>query len=223
MTKRSKSKNASKKSKRAKNGDYLQVSVPRPSITPNSIVVTLPYYFDGGATSAIIGYGYQQFRMNSIFDVDLTGAGHQPMGHDQWANLYMRYRVVESDITATVNANGATYADNYEYCLNITETATAATTIVDAIEQPYSAWGMSTYYGNASEKLYKKVNCAKMEGTRAVKYEQDYSAAFGASPVQVFYANLYYNNTANSRYAVFMQAKMNFKVILYDRADLLTS
>lgn len=33
------------------------------------------------------------FRINSIFDPDYTGTGHQPAFHDQWSPLYSNYRV----------------------------------------------------------------------------------------------------------------------------------
>jgi len=36
----------------------------------------------------------QVFNLNSIFDPDRTGTGHQPLGRDQYATLYNRYRVL---------------------------------------------------------------------------------------------------------------------------------
>lgn len=35
----------------------------------------------------------QSFRANSLFDFDLTGAGHQPTPFDQMANFYLKYFV----------------------------------------------------------------------------------------------------------------------------------
>lgn len=39
------------------------------------------------------------FRANGIYDPDVTGVGHQPLGRDQWETFYNHYRVVESRIT----------------------------------------------------------------------------------------------------------------------------
>lgn len=38
--------------------------------------------------------GQFQFRLNSVFDPNLTGVGHQPYAFDNLATLYNRYRVV---------------------------------------------------------------------------------------------------------------------------------
>lgn len=40
----------------------------------------------------------QAFRLNSMFDPDFTGAGHQPYGYDQLALLYKKYKVTSVDI-----------------------------------------------------------------------------------------------------------------------------
>lgn len=40
------------------------------------------------------------FKCNSIFDPDDTGLGHQPLGHDQWAELYKKYLVTSCSMKA---------------------------------------------------------------------------------------------------------------------------
>lgn len=40
------------------------------------------------------------FSANGIYDVDITGTGHQPLGRDQWAdNFYNHYKVIKSKCT----------------------------------------------------------------------------------------------------------------------------
>lgn len=48
------------------------------------------------------------FRANSLFDPDLTGTGHQPLGRDEYALRYNHYRVVSSTIKVTAIASGVT-------------------------------------------------------------------------------------------------------------------
>lgn len=42
------------------------------------------------------------FRMNSLYDPDFTGTGHQPVGFDQLAAIYKIYRVYKVDIQVRV-------------------------------------------------------------------------------------------------------------------------
>lgn len=48
------------------------------------------------------------FRGNSIYDPDITGTGHQPLGHDEAAVLYERYRVRGCKVNAKVCMTSAT-------------------------------------------------------------------------------------------------------------------
>jgi len=52
--------------------------------------------------SAGIALGSYDFRANSIFDPNLTGIGHQPLGHDQWAVFYDHYVVLGARIKVTL-------------------------------------------------------------------------------------------------------------------------
>lgn len=45
--------------------------------------------------NAVNNYQYL-FNLNSLYDPDRTGVGHQPYGHDQLAALYNRYRVIRT-------------------------------------------------------------------------------------------------------------------------------
>lgn len=51
------------------------------------------------------GPNYYSFRMNSLFDPDYTGTGHQPQWFDQLAAIYRNYRVKGSKITVTFGSN----------------------------------------------------------------------------------------------------------------------
>jgi len=43
-------------------------------------------------TAGVMG-SQQVFRLNGMYDVDVTGGGHQPYGFDQLASIYKRYKV----------------------------------------------------------------------------------------------------------------------------------
>lgn len=68
---------------------------------PQQIKVRLRYVDEYVMTSTAGSTVTQTFRMNSIFDPDFTGVGHQPYGHDQWSPLYTTYVVLGSKLKAT--------------------------------------------------------------------------------------------------------------------------
>jgi hypothetical protein len=57
--------------------------------------VSLAYVSRHRLTTSTGSVDVQQFRLNSLYDPDLTGAGHQPMGFDQWATYYNHYVVTK--------------------------------------------------------------------------------------------------------------------------------
>lgn len=67
---------------------------------PNQNVVQLRYCTSVTLSDAIGGVlDLHAFSANSIYDPDVTGVGHQPMGRDQWEIFYNHYRVLSSRIT----------------------------------------------------------------------------------------------------------------------------
>lgn len=66
---------------------------------PNTKTVALRYVenitLDGGSGSTAVNV----FRVNSIYDPNYTGVGHQPMFRDNYAAIYEDYRVNYSTIT----------------------------------------------------------------------------------------------------------------------------
>lgn len=57
--------------------------------------VTLPYFaYIGLVESVFVGSGsYYTFAINNVFDPDFSGGGLQPLGFDQYAQFYGRYKV----------------------------------------------------------------------------------------------------------------------------------
>lgn len=81
------------------------VSIGR-QVVPKLLYVTLPYvtdlYYNIGTTAPTrVG---RVMSCNSAFDPDQTGTGHQPLGFDQWKELFSSYTVVRSHISAVYTA-----------------------------------------------------------------------------------------------------------------------
>lgn len=89
------------------------------------------HYCDVVQLSASAGSpGLWQFRMNNMFDPDLTGTGHQPQWYDQLSAVYSYYSIVGSTIKATFipgNISDTEANDKGPYICGITTVAGTAT------------------------------------------------------------------------------------------------
>lgn len=125
------------------------------------------------------------FRGNSLFDPDFTGGGTQPLGFDQWANFYSKYRVNGSKIT--VLAVNTSSANNMFISLIPSLISTGVTTTADAISTPYSRYSFMSVLSSQPKTVLKSyMTTGKLSGQN-VRYEDNYEAAMGANPVNVWY------------------------------------
>jgi len=65
-------------------------------------------YCDQASYDATVStVAYNCYRANSVFDPDLTGAGHQPMGYDQYSALYHCWVVPAVHLECTITPGSA--------------------------------------------------------------------------------------------------------------------
>lgn len=89
---------------------------------------------DPGSSGAVAQYFYSA---NGMYDPDITGTGHQPLGFDQWIpTFYNHYCVYKSEISVTFysqigDATGQTIA-----FLGLSDDTTTAATFTPMIENP---------------------------------------------------------------------------------------
>lgn len=86
-------------------------------------------YTDEGSisvgSSGVLG-SVQKYNLNSVFDPDVTNAGHQPSGFDQIANFYYRYKVVGCKIQLSLFAPTA---DNFIGVMSVRNPSAYSTSI----------------------------------------------------------------------------------------------
>lgn len=93
---------------------------------PTKIITILRYIDLYGLTSTAGGIAQQVFSLNSVFDPDVTGVGHQPLYFDRYAAIYNNYRVLGSRITAQISPTGLVAASG-PFLMGINGTFTSAT------------------------------------------------------------------------------------------------
>jgi len=114
-----------------------------------------------------------QFRLNSLFDPDFTGTGHQPKGFDQLAALYQRYRVYRVRWKVEVDIVSSGF---YPLFLGVvaTNTNSGFTNITDFAETANSQWLLcGNAYPLRTKVLTGMVDLAKLNGKTHAAYSAD--------------------------------------------------
>lgn len=94
--------------------DELKTHVP---LFPASVRKKLMYYESGFTLAGTSGVITQYvFTANGMYDPNITGTGHQPMGFDTMMLYYEQYTVLRSSVTLRFAGNG-TQPVNVSVCL----------------------------------------------------------------------------------------------------------
>lgn len=138
------------------------------------------------------GLNVWQLRLNSIFDPDLTGIGHQPYGRDQLEPLYGRYRVISC--AYAINAWSSDGAAVQVAALPANEAHTPAFSSVSEIrENPRARYMVQNGQGADFKTLKGKVYLPSLVGRNKAQYMADdrFQATMGSSPAENAVLNIY--------------------------------
>ncbi len=109
---------------------------------PSRLVTTL-HYGDAYALASTTGsLATQVIRVNSTFDPDATGAGHQPLYRDTYAAVYVNYVVVRARIRVTFSSLAA--ATSMNVGMTFDDNATPPTVFSTLLESSRTKWALLT-------------------------------------------------------------------------------
>jgi len=134
----------------------------------------------------LTGTGLRSYfwNLNSCFDPNRTGSGHQPHGWDQLAGtLYNRYRVFRVDYVLTV----ANDAYNIHYAaLPTNSAAPPITDVSEARENPRCQYAVQNP-GGTLKKLVGSISLPKLTGLTSAQYQagENYQSVYNASPTEI--------------------------------------
>jgi hypothetical protein len=157
------------------------------------------------------------FNLNSLFDPDRTGAGHQPLGFDQLSVMYGRYRVIKTSwrITPMTDIIGT----NTGIVAYVSNSIVSAGSIASAIEAGYSKLQFSNGYTKfsplkASTVLYALTG-QDLESYRA---NDRYDAFTTASPSELLILHVGVESTRGTPSEIEYYLEMEFDCEFYDPA-----
>lgn len=129
------------------------------------------------------------FSANGLYDPNVTGVGHQPVGFDEMTSLYGDYIVKRCWVKAVfVNSESAAGA---LVGIAFTQTGTSTGDVRQYIENgncTYSVVGAST--GKDCTTVLGQIDISKMAGFN-VDNSPDYSGSSGANPALQIYAHVF--------------------------------
>lgn len=136
-----------------------------------------------------LGINNWQIRLNSIFDPDFTGGGHQPYGRDQLAGLYARYRVLSCSY-----AIQAWSSDGHAICVSAlpANESHLFSSVSEARENPRCRFIVQAGTGSEFKTLRGRVNLPSLVGRTKAQYMSDdrYQATQGSNPAENAYLNV---------------------------------
>lgn len=172
----------------------------------------------GTGASALQTGAAQTFRLNSLYDCDFTGTGHQPYGYDQIQNWYQRYQVYSCQVRITWTSPST---DNMMCYCKLNDALD--TSIVDGryfsqlAEQPTVTYAALNTTGSAEAIMEFEVDIAKVAGIKFIAFDANvnYSAGVASNPanatiLQLAVANLYGTNSTYVRANVDITMRAKF-------------
>jgi len=187
---------------------------------------------DAGGSGAVAQY---QFTCNGMYDPDVTGTGHQPIGFDQWmgtsstTGFYNHYHVEASEIKITAFSQASDNTGQAIVLLGISDDTTTGIDFNTALENPsFDRITLgSVGSGHDVQTLKKKWNACRYFGlTRESLYaKDDLKGIYSANPAELANFTLYVssdNPTVNPS-AVSLLVEVKYRAHLTERKELLGS
>jgi len=124
--------------------------------------------------------GVYQFSLNSLFDPNITGTGHQPVNYDQYALMFDRYQVYRAQVKASV------YNTNSQQVAGITATRdpTSAAAFEIYVENGITDWAPldTAGSGQAVKTFTLDIDLSKLWG-------MDHATYMGHDRCQALFTN----------------------------------
>jgi len=164
---------------------------------PNRMIVKMRYCdtnqlnADGSAASTVT------YALNGLFDPDVTGVGHQPMGFDQFAALYQSYKVLGARVTfEACGAPSGSTSDQYVGFQFHENSSYTPSNIVQIIERGRERHKV---LGNQTNRAYLTMNWSAKKWYSKENYSgQDTAGTISANPTEICYCSVFTTRADNS-------------------------
>lgn len=216
-----------KRAPRKKSYRTQYTPVQRGVFSPRQLV-TFKYRAQASLNAGIVAGAYHTFALTGLYDPDITGAGHQPLGFDEWMSFYNHYTVVGAVIKATF---ATTTGSGSLGLANAGITIAAGTIPVSTNPDSMPEQDNTTYrtLTNSAAKavttVTRKVSIKKFLGVRDLIDEDNHAGTAAANPTENVYALVWVTpfNSAYDPDPVLVSVELTFTALLHERKQLVQS
>ncbi len=175
---------------------------------------TLKYVQTVAFSVATGTYAENQFRANSVYDPDLTGTGGQPLGFDNLAALFARYRVNAFNFEVQMMSLSASYKG---VCVVINGAETP-TTYDEICEFPRAQQRGIGFNGSPTAIFTGKVLLSRLNGKSQDAYHIDdlTGSVNTSSPVEAINFHVGIQNDNVATISLNITCTMWYDVVFYD-------
>jgi hypothetical protein len=213
------------KQKKYQSEEKIDSCITFKAVCPDMIRVPLRYAqknLFGGAVN-----GEQIYNLNSLFDPDRTGVGHQPLGMDQWAAFYNRYRVDEVEVDIDFINGAAAMTDCLVVASNDATAINTVATFESGAEAPYS-WNRMCTLANSLGMLHfrRRFKINDITGVPLSKYKIDdtYQALVTSNPGELIVLHVVcQSNDFATNIGMDIRVRLTYYATFWDRKQLIES
>lgn len=200
------------------------VTLNRPIVADRQIV-TLTYADTGTLNGGAAIAANYQYNLNSLFDPDRSGTGHQPGGFDQWANFYNRYRVFR--VRYTVDFVSASTFGQRVLCAGINGVNTYSDINMPIENRRFVKWGYLGFSTGASKmRLTGVIDLPSLNGRSRSEYigSDSTESLFSTSPSEILVLSVIAGSMNKSGVPIVdYGVVLEFETEMFDRLQLPSS
>lgn len=169
------------------------------------------------------------FSANGMFDPNITGTGHQPMGFDQMMLMYEQFTVVSSKISVlAINASAASILNSAAVYLSPDTTSIVAPSRL--LENGYITWTTLTPVFLAGSFKTLNLDCdvatymGRVKNKRALVSDPDLFGTAAANPVeQIYFGILTFDPTLSNATTLDFTVQIEYEAIFWEPRKLTQS
>lgn len=178
-------------------------------------------------TTGLVGNYF--FSANGMFDPNVTGTGHQPMGFDQMMLMYEQYTVTSSKITVTyINGSGAgVYADVGLYLSPDTTSITNPSQLMENgffVWKPLNPINVQGSIGKLNLTCNVATYFARAEYKRELLQDPELHGTAAANPVeQVYFTVCAFDGAGGNTVTISFTVEIEYEVMFSEPRKLTQS